>query len=276
MPAILSGRQQTCGQLKVTITSPGAQGTAVGRPQPSNTTNYLDSCSSTTAVSPSAGRRLRADISSVAAPKHAAHQGDAFMGTAAYHSDPLMGTAAYQRDRSLGQSGSSAEPEQGRAAQQAQSAGTKCDSADAGSNAETQADLNTDAPGMPAPVDKDSGDPKLQLRTQTQQLSELSHLMSQHMTLTDCHNPDMGPEAARDRADAVHSPKAANINPSSVAVIEAGATCASQGVHTAQRAQHDPEEPHGDPNFGGEALLSAEPAQEAATAYDPSTGNAFT
>ena len=258
---IVSDRQQTCGQLKVTITAPGAQDTVVARPQPSNTTNYLDSCSSTTAMSSSAGRRLRADISSVAAPSHAAPQGDAFSGTAAHQ----------RNSRSLGQSCSNVEPEQATAGEQAKNAGITPDSADTGSNH----DSYTEAPDTLAPADRDSGDPKLQLRTQIQQLSELSHLMSQRMTLSDGHNPDMGPEAARARADAVHCPETAKSSSSTVAVTEAGVTCPSHGVYTAQHAQHDRPEPLGNSICVGEALLSsAEPAQEAATTFQSSTGNA--
>ena len=235
----ISRRQHTCGQLKVTIIAPGAQGTNVARHQPSNTTNYLDSCSSTIAVSPSAGRRLRANISSIAAPNQTAHQRDS---------------------RSLGQSRSNAEPEQGRAGQQAKNAGTMLDSADTGSSADSFAD----APGLLAPVDRDCGDPKLQLRTQMQQLSELSHLMSQSMTLRECINPDMGPEAAKGRADAVHSPVPANLGHSSAAVSEAGVGSPSHDVHTAQR---DPGEPLGDPTVGEEA------AHEAAATFAPRTGS---
>lgn len=263
--AAVSGRQQTCGQLKVTITAPGAQGTIVAKPQPSNTTNHLDSCSSTTAMSPSVGKRLRADISSIAAPNQAANHSDAFMGTTVHQGDASMGTTAHQRDsRSLGQSRSHIEPEQGRAGWQARNPGTTLDSVDTGSNADSYAD----APGLLAPVDRDSGDPKLQLRTQMQQLSELSHLMSQRMSLSDsgCHDPDMRPEAARDRADAVHSPVPANLGQGSIAVSEAGVTCPLHHVHTAQR---DPGEPLGDPTVGEEA------AQEAAATLEPSTGNAY-
>ena len=288
----VSGRQHTCGQLKVTITSPSAMGAVIARPQPSNTTNYLDSCSSTTAMSPSAGRRVRADISSVAAPKHAAHQGyvlvgtaahqgdffvgtdapqgDVLVGTAAHQGDVLVGTAAHQREsRSLDQRRGNVEPEEGRACQQARNAGMLFELADTGSNAVSY----TDAPGRLAPVDQDTGDPSLQLRTQIQQLSDLSNRMSQRMTLSDCHNPDMEQEAARDRAGAVHGPETGNLTSRTVAVIEAGATCPSDGMQTAQRAQHDAGEPLTVSQFDGEALLSAEPEQEAAT-FEPSTGNA--
>ena len=260
--ATVSGRQQTCGQLKVTITSPGAMGAVIARPQPSNTTIYLDSCASTTAMSPSAGRRVRADISSIAAPKHAAHQGDVLVGTAAHHD---------QRDsRPLDQSRGNVEPEEGRAGQQAGNAGTTFDLADTGSNAVCY----TDAPGMLAPADQDTGDPSLQLKTQMQQLSALSRRMSQRMTLSDCHNPDMGQEAARDRADAVHGPETGNLTSRTAVVIEAGATCPPDGMHTAQHAQRDAGKPLGGSHFGGEALLSAEGAQEAAT-FEHSTGNAY-
>lgn len=231
------------------------------------------------APSPSAGRRLRADISSIAAPKHAAHQGGPSLGTAAHPDDPLMGTTPHQdhplmgspedhRARSVGQHRSSAEPEPSRASQQTQVAGKL----DNDSKEKSRVDLCSNELGMPAPVDKADADPKLQLKSQMRQLSELSHLMSQRVTLSDCLMPDDGPEAARGRAGAVHGPVAADSGPSSGAAFQDGAMGPSQHVHTAQRTQHDPQEFLGDPTAGGGPLLSAEAPQEAAAAFEPSTG----
>ena len=284
MGGSLCDRGQICGQLKITIRAPVAEHTLVGRRQPSNTTSYMDSCSSTMAPSHSAGRRLRADISSIAAPKHAAHQGGPSMGTAAHQDIPQMGTTPHQdpplmgspvghRTRSEGQHRSSAEPELGGASQQTQVAG-KLDSADNASNSEAWVDACTDALSMPAPFNKANGDPKLQLRTQVQQLSELSHLMSQRLILSDCLAPDDGPEAARGRAGAVHGPMAADSGPSSGAALGEKAMGPSQCVHIAQRTQRDSEEFFGDLTAGGVPQLPAEPAEEAAAACEPSTGTA--
>ena len=185
------------------------------------------------------------------------------MGTAAHQGGLSMATAAYQTDRPMAHNRSSAEPSRHR--QQAQTAGTDS-SPSTGGGAAAQSYPYTDAPGMLAPVHQDNGDPRLQLRTQIQQLSELSDLMSQRMTLD--HVSDVGPETARARADAVHSPEAADLGPSSAAVIKAGGTAFANGLHsTAQHTQqHDPEESLGDPMVGGGLT------QEAAATCDPSTG----
>lgn len=278
----LCDRGQTCGQLKVTIRAPGAEEPLVGRPQPSNTTSYLDSCSSAMPPSPSAGRRLRADISSIAAPKHAAHHGgpsmgtaahqdNALMGTTAHQDHPLMGSPVHQRARSVGQHRSNAELKPGRASQQTQAAG-KLDSADTDSHSEAWVDPCTDALGMPAPVHQTGGDPKLQLGTQMQQLRELSHLLSQRLALSDCLATNVGPEAAKGRAGTLHGPMAAASGPSSGAVLQDGAMGSSQGVHIAQRTQRDSEEMLGNPTPAGDPLSSAEAPQEAAAAFEPSTG----
>lgn len=204
----------------------------------------------------------------------AAHQDIPLMGTTADQDPPLMGSRVGHRTRSEGQHRSSVEPEPGRASQQTQVTG-KLDSAGTDSHSEARVDPCTDALGMPAPVYQSDGDPQLQLRTQMQQLSELSHLMSQGLALSECLTSNVGPEAARGRAGVVHGPMAADPCPSSVTTLGRKAMGPSQGVHTAQRTQRDSEDFIGDPNAGGATQPPAEPAEEAAAAFEPSTGTAY-
>ena len=252
-------RNQTCGQLKVTITALGTEGTPIHQPQPSNTTTYLDSTSSAVATSPSAGRRLRADITSVAAPRHATHhQGGTFVGT-----------DAHQGTESMGLSQSSAEPEGDSYSQQAETADPDSSPPTAGGDTALRSNPHTDSPGVLLPLGRDNRDSKLQLRTQLEQLSELSHLMSQRMTSGESGRSDVAGEAVLGRGSARHGPEPANPDSSWVAGNEDGC---SDGAVLAQRAQHEPEESLRVLTMGEGPLLPAAKATAAAAVIEPSTG----
>lgn len=177
-----------------------------------------------------------------------------------------MGAGAYQGDWSMGPSQSSAEPGEGRLSQQADTAVPDSSSPTTGGDASLQSNPCTDAPGVLTPLDPASEDPKLQLRTQLQQLSELSHLISQRMTLSESGRSDLAAEAALGRAVARHGPEAAGPSSSCVAVIQDGSL---HGVPLAQRTQHDPEQSL---RVGEGLLVPAEVTSEAPAGFEPSTG----
>lgn len=172
----------------------------------------------------------------------------------------------YQGDRSVDQGQSSADPERGRQDEKPETAVPDSTSPTTGEDASLQSQPCTDAPGMLLPQDPDSGDPKLQLRTQLQQLSELSHLMSQRMTLSESGMSDVAAEAARGRAIVSLGPEAADPSSNCVAVDQEKS---SDGVFSAQRTLHDPEHSL---RVGEGPLLPAELAKAAAAGSEPSSG----
>ncbi|KAL0042381.1 hypothetical protein WJX77_010775 [Trebouxia sp. C0004] len=128
---IINARGNTCGQLKISVTAPGQGPQLVHAHNPGNTTCYLDSASSHLPSSPVARLgRLRADITSVAAPVRAALA----------LSESIVGSSWQSLEGFTGAEG---------------------------------------AEGIPGPLQ--DVDPRAVLRTQMQQLNQLSQMMSQRL-----------------------------------------------------------------------------------------------
>lgn len=161
----------------------------------------------------------------------------------------------------------SAEPEGSQ--RQAQTADSDS-SQNAGSHAALRSYPCTDEPSVLLPLAQNGEDPKLQLRTQMQQLSELSCLLSQRMTADDSGTSDVAAEAALGRAGARRSPEPSDLQSSCVAPNEDDDS--PDGVFAAQHAQRDPERSFRDPTQCDRLLLSTGLETEANARFEPSTG----
>ena len=233
-------RGETCGQLKVSVTAAGRSAGPTDKPFLSSLTPDLESSSSHTPNNPAANRRLRADVISVAAPGKSANQAAPMLSTDPFQSGPLIAVAPYQEDKSLGHERGGNQSSQGRVSSQQAQTAESFSSADAGQEAEPQTHTYTEAPGMHAPLSAwDAEDPRLQLRTQMQQLNELSHLMSHRLALDDHQASGSKAEAVKHRVDATSHPEGVAADASSQAAYEARAIDHSSSVRSKQHAQHD-------------------------------------
>lgn len=165
-------RVNNCGQLKVTASVPGHSSQLAHTHKPGNTLCYLDSSTSLLPSSPAAhSGRLKADINTVAAP----------------------GRAASLAGQSEGKSGPvRSSPED--------TAGSQPDALEAqAADGQMMATEGVVYEGTQGPVE--DADPRLVLRSQMQQLSELSHLLSQRL-----HVSHDQPAAAGSDAQTIKQP----------------------------------------------------------------------
>ena len=228
-------RGEACGQLKVSVTAPGQTPSGpVLMPQPANTTAYQDSASQSTAVTnqqvpvavlvtnSSADRRLRADITSVAAPVRPIHP---------LQSIPLSSVPALPQ---LSPATESATVETELPPHQAAIVDHV--------SLERQrviADPPQTHTHATTAVSSDVRDPRQQLKTQMQQLDELSQLMSQRLSLGDADQSKPREEALQRRADAVSSPQNTALSSDGNSSDHNAASESSSFACAAQRAQHD-------------------------------------
>ena len=213
-------RSETCGQLKVSLTAPGFEARPAHSHQPGNTTSYLDSASSPSAHSPAHSTRLRAAITTVPAPRKPGYK-DA--SPVAHQAGPSKTPVALQADSCLevpfdplSRHSEGAKPVQDGAVWPHVAHNT-CSPKTADVRAQTHD--STDELGVHEPVDGQAS--KLLLRTQMQQLSELSQLLSQGLTVRDSQMPDAGAEACKGKAEASTSPEDAEAMSSSTPLPEA-------------------------------------------------------
>lgn len=145
-------RDKDCGQLKVSASAPGYSSQLAHTHKPGNTICYLDSSTSLLSGSPVAhSGRLKADINTVAAP----------------------GRAALLTGQSEGKNGPVRSSPQDTAGSPLDAPGAQA--AD-GQMKATEGVVNE---GPQGPVE--DADPRVVLRSQMQQLSELSHLLSERL-----------------------------------------------------------------------------------------------
>ena len=150
-------RDKACGQLKVSASAPGHSSQLAHTHKPGNTISYLDSSTSLLPGSPVAqSGRLRADINTVAAP----------------------GRAASLTGRSEGKRGPTQSSTEDSASRQSDA--PEAQAAD-GQIVATEGVVDG-AEG--AQVAAEDADPRVVLRSQMQQLSELSHLLSQRLQVS--------------------------------------------------------------------------------------------
>lgn len=156
---VVSGacRGEACGQLKVTMTAPGHDPNAAPACYPSNSSCYLDSASCPSVSSSSAQhRRLPADITSVAAP-----------GRLALPAQHPEGRVWNDADSSKGNDGSVSQ----------------------GPETTDGLSLELDSSAGDAQECVGNADPRLALRSQMQQLSKLSQLMSNRLHMGEVQHP---------------------------------------------------------------------------------------
>lgn len=220
----------------MSVTAAGRTASPTVRPFPGNLPQ-LECSSSRTPNSPAATIRHRADITSVAAPGKSANQACPTTGTGSFQAGPSRGVAAHQEYNPSGQQWKGHQASKGRVSSPQGQTADPLPSADAVQVADLQTNIYTDTPGRHSSlIGRNEEDPRLQLSTQMQQLNELSHLMSQRLTLDDGQASNYEAAAAQQRPGATSNPEGLGPDANSQDAFEA--IVFDHNMRPVQHAQH--------------------------------------